>query len=130
MALTLTRVGQWLGNADSGQYWTGVTDATAAAAQNVYCGFIPNYIEVWNTTDGLYDYFKVGMTAATTRQVTMSTGADVANATNGVTLLTGTEAVPASTLIALGTNGASGPGFTIGTFPLVASKSYIIRALR
>lgn len=130
MALTLTRVGQWEGNTDSDQYWTATTDATAAAAQNLYCGFIPSKVEIINTTDGLGSTYNVGMAAATCYTQTFSTGVIVLTGALGVTLLTGTEAVPASTLIALGTNGTSGPGFTIGTTPLIASKSFLIRAYR
>lgn len=130
MAITLTRIGIRLGNSDSGAHWSAVTNATAAAAQNVYCGFIPTRIELRNITDGLINYFTVGDVAAQNWQITQSTGADVLNTTNGITLLDGSEAVPASTLIALGDNGASGQGFTLGTFPLVASKSYTLHAWR
>lgn len=124
MALTLSLVTTDPGTVNM---WVakGVTDATAAAAQNVYCGFTPRRVEILNITDQLTDLFTKDMTAATTRHC-LAAGTWTDGVANGVTLLTGSEIPPASTLIALGTNGTGGQGFTIGTGPLVASKTYAI----
>ena len=105
----------------------GVTDATTAAAQNVYCGFTPRRIEVLNLTDQITDFYTPAMAAGVSRHC-LANGTWTDAVANGFTLLTGTEIPPASTLIALGTNGTGGQGFTIGTAPLVASKTYQITA--
>ena len=130
MALTLSAV-KPSNSPGPGGMWvaTGATDATAAAAQNVYCGFTPTRIEVLNITDQLTDLFVTGMTAGTSRHC-LANGTWTDAVANGFTQLVGTESVPASTLVALGTNGTGGAGFTIGTGPLVASKSYVITAWR
>ena len=130
MALTLSAVLP-SNSPISGSMWTaaGATDATAAAAQNVYCGFTPSRIEVMNITDQITDVFVTGMTSDKSRH-TLANGTVTDAVANGFVLLTGTEVVPASTLVAQGTNGVGGAGFKIGTGPLVASKSYVISAWR
>lgn len=129
MALTLSSVTP--SNSPMGSLWSaiGTTDATAAAAQNVYCGFVPSKIEVLNITDQLTDLWQPGVVSGKSRHC-LANGTWTDAVANGFTLLAGTEAVPASTLVALGTNGTGGMGFTIGTGPLVASKSYSIVAYR
>lgn len=129
MALTLANY-QTSGLTDGAVYFTGTTDATAAADQNIYLGFVPKEAWVLNITDLLESRYVAGMTAAHELHTVGSTGAVTEVTTEGFTTLAGTEAVPASTLVALGTNGVGGPGITLGTNILIASKSYILKFIR
>lgn len=125
MALTLAAMNT-SGLTDGTVYFTGTTDATAAAAQNVYLGFVPSKVYILNVTDLLTSSWIKGMTAGYELHQVGSTGVLTYVTSNGFTELTGTEAVPASTLVALGTNGTGGPGIKLGTGILVASKSYLL----
>lgn len=105
----------------------GVNDGSAAAS-SIFIGFKPRKVEVWNETDVIkFEYFD-GMTAAYGLKFN-GTGPAITEITaNGVTLLDGTEASPATS--ATGNLRTSGPGFTLGTGILVASKTYWIMAIR
>jgi hypothetical protein len=129
MALTLAN---WStsGQTDGPLYCTGTTDATSAAAQNVYLGFVPSEVWVMNVTDILESRWIKGSTAGYEWHTVGSTGVVTYVTTNGFTELAGTEAVPASTLVAQGTNGSGGPGIKLGTGILVASKSYLFKFVR
>ena len=128
MALTLANYST-SGLTDGSVYFTGTTDATAAAAQNVYLGFTPKEVFVFNITDVLESRYITGMTVAHEIH-TLANGTVTDVATNGFTSLTGTEAVPAATLVALGSNGVGGPGIILGSSILIASKSYLIKFIR
>lgn len=129
MALTLANY-TTSGLTDGAVYFTGTTDATAAADQNIYLGFTPKEAWILNVTDLLESRYVTGLTAAHELHTVGSTGVVTEVTTEGFTALTGTEAVPASTLVALGSNGVGGPGITLGTNILVASKSYLLKFMR
>lgn len=129
MALTLAALST-SGLTDGAVYFTGTTDATAAADQNVYLGFVPKEVWILNVTDLLESRYVTGLTAAHELHTVGSTGVVTEVTTEGFTALAGTEAVPASTLVALGTNGIGGMGMKLGTNILVASKSYLLKFVR
>lgn len=129
MALTLAAMNT-SGLTDGNVYFTGTTDATAAADQNIYLGFTPKEVWVLNITDVLESRYWSGITSGYEFHTVGSTGAVTVVTTEGFTQLTGTEAVPASTLVALGTNGTGGMGIKLGTNVLIASKSYILKFWR
>lgn len=129
MALTLAALTS-SGLTDGPVFFTGATDATAAAAQNVYLGFVPKEVWILNITDLLESRWVKGMTAGYELHTVGSTGVVTYVTSNGFTELAGTEAVPASTLVALGTNGVGGMGIKLGTGILVASKTYLLKFVR
>lgn len=128
MALTISAITVDPG-VDSTFVAKGVTDAAGATAQTIYIGWTPRRIEVLNITDQLTDLFVAGggMVSGDSRHC-LANGTWTDAVANGFTLLDGTEAPVAAASRATGSPGTSGQGFTIGTGPLVASKTFTITA--
>lgn len=122
MALTISNV---VFNGLTGDHviMKGVNDGSAAAAA-IYCGFIPRMISVWNLTDGIIDKYFPDMTADKSFHVAAN-GTITAAAASGFNILTDTSATVTK---ATGSPLSGGPGFTLGTGILLASKTYQIIA--
>jgi hypothetical protein len=124
MALTVSDI-RYSGLTDTIMSMKGVTDAAGATAQTIYCGFTPRYVLMMNLTDGIRSEFFIDNTAGTSCS-TAANGTVTIAAANGFTALTGAEAPVATASRASGSPQTSGAGLTIGTAPLVASKTYDI----
>lgn len=88
--------------------YTGDTNA-----QNIQLGFTPDYVKVWNETDGdtYWEWFN-GMTAGHALQATNHASTQFSKITsNGITAYAGTEA-------------ANSAGFTVGTALSESAKTF------
>lgn len=85
-----------------------VTDAGAAAAVTITCGFNPRVVRFHNLTDRISDEWFEGMAAASSLH-TIAAGTRTLEVTNGITV---------------GSN-----GFTVNAATLLASKSFYWEAI-
>lgn len=98
---------------------TLVTDASAAAAVSVICGFTPRVVRIHNLTDRISDEWFEGMTAANSLH-TVATGVRTLETSNGITVGQVTATSDGVTV---------GKGFTVDATTMVASKTFYWEAI-
>jgi phosphatidylserine synthase len=76
-----------------------VTDAGAAAAATIVCGFAPRLVRFHNVTDRISDEWIEGMAAASSIH-TIAAGTRTLETTNGITVVPNGFTVTAATLLA------------------------------
>jgi hypothetical protein len=87
-----------------------------AAAQNISLGFVPDYVEIFNVTDGTNCTFWFNGMAAASGIAVVTTAGPVLDATNQVTAYAG--------------DASNAAGFTVGTDLSTNAKVYRYVAMR